>query len=70
LVAAVADALLEHRRLHPDLDPVRFGVARRLDDLAYGAGLWVGALRARTPRPLLPALRGIPRRPTPTKGTR
>lgn len=29
-------------------------VARRLDDLAYGAGLWAGALRARSVRALLP----------------
>ncbi|WP_377320347.1 mycofactocin biosynthesis glycosyltransferase MftF [Pimelobacter simplex] len=29
-------------------------VARRLDDLAYGAGLWAGAARARSPRALLP----------------
>jgi len=35
--------------------PVRFIVARRLDDLAYGAGLWWGALRSRSPRALLPA---------------
>ena len=30
-------------------------LARRLDDLAYGAGLWWGAARARDPRALLPA---------------
>jgi hypothetical protein len=30
-------------------------LARRLDDLAYGAGLWWGALRLRTVAPLLPA---------------
>lgn len=29
-------------------------VSRRLDDLAYGAGLWVGALRARSVAALLP----------------
>ena len=34
---------------------LRFAAARRLDDLAYGAGLWAGALRARDPRALLPA---------------
>ncbi|MEO5709668.1 MAG: mycofactocin biosynthesis glycosyltransferase MftF [Nocardioidaceae bacterium] len=60
VVAAVADALLDHRRLRPDLDPVRFGVARRLDDLAYGTGLWAGAVRARSPRALVPAFRGFP----------
>jgi mycofactocin system glycosyltransferase len=35
--------------------------ARRLDDLAYGAGLWFGALRARSARALLP--RWVVRRP-------
>jgi hypothetical protein len=35
--------------------PVRFAVARRLEDLAYGTGLWWGAARARDPRALLPA---------------
>ncbi len=58
-VAAVADALLERRRLQPDLDPVRFFVARRLDDLAYGTGLWAGAVRARSARALVPAFRGF-----------
>ena len=53
-VAAVADALgawWPHRRR---VGPVRFAVARRADDLAYGAGLWWGALRAREARALLP----------------
>jgi mycofactocin system glycosyltransferase len=60
LVAVVADGLLDHRRVRPDLDPVRYLVARRLDDLAYGAGLWCGAVRARSPRALVPAFRGSP----------
>ena len=29
-------------------------VGRRLDDLAYGAGLWFGTVRARAPRALMP----------------
>ena len=62
VVAAVGDALLDHRRKQPDLDPVRFAVARRLDDLAYGTGLWAGAVRARSPRALVPAFRGFPLR--------
>ncbi len=60
LVAAVADGLADHRRTAPRLDPVRYVVARRLDDLAYGAGVWWGAVRARSPRALLPRLRGFP----------
>ena len=55
LGVAIADALLAwwpHRRR---VGPVRFAVARRLEDLAYGAGLWWGALRARDVGALLPA---------------
>ena len=59
-VAVVGDALLDYRRKRPDLDPVRFAAARRLDDLAYGTGLWAGAVRARSPRALVPKFRGFP----------
>ncbi|WP_236830871.1 mycofactocin biosynthesis glycosyltransferase MftF [Blastococcus sp. KM273128] len=54
LAVAVGDALVgwwPHRRR---IGPVRHGLARRLDDLAYGAGLWAGAVRARDLRALLP----------------
>ncbi|NDK30210.1 mycofactocin biosynthesis glycosyltransferase MftF [Nesterenkonia haasae] len=54
LVAAVADAGWEYMRLKPRLDPFRFALARRLDDCAYGLGVWVGAWRARSIRSLLP----------------
>ena len=57
LAAAVVDGLLDHRRTRPDLDPVRYVLALRLDDLAYGAGLWAGALRSRSARALLPLWR-------------
>ena len=60
LVAAVADGLADHRRTAPRLDPVRYVVARRLDDLAYGAGVWWGAVQARSPGALLPRLQGFP----------
>ena len=61
--AAVVQGLLDHRRTRPALDPVRYVVALRLDDLAYGAGLWSGALRARSARALLPRWSGpAPRR--------
>ncbi|WP_222194666.1 mycofactocin biosynthesis glycosyltransferase MftF [Modestobacter italicus] len=56
-VAAVAagDAVLAwwpHRR---EIDLAAFAAGRRLEDLGYGAGLWAGALRARSVRALLPA---------------
>jgi mycofactocin system glycosyltransferase len=58
LAVAVLDGLADWRRTKPDLDPARYLVLRRLDDLAYGAGLWRGALRHRTTAPLRPSLRG------------
>lgn len=56
MLAAVADTAWEYARLLPRLDPFRFGLARRLDDLAYGAGVWWSSLRARSIRALLPAI--------------
>ena len=57
LVAAIVDITVEWGRTRPDLDPVRFGLLRRLDDLAYGGGLWFGVLRGRSPRALQPVIR-------------
>ena len=61
-VAAVAlvEGLVDWHRHRERDDRVRPGplghlVAHRLDDLAYGAGLWWGALRHRTTAPLRPA---------------
>lgn len=56
-VAAVADVALRYRQNEAKLDPVRFGVARRLDDLAYGAGVWFSAIRGRSIAALKPDLR-------------
>ena len=57
LLAGALDAALEYRRTRPDLDPIRFGIARRLDDLAYGGGVWFSALKGRSLRALLPIIR-------------
>ena len=65
LTAAVAQGLLDHRRTRPALDPVRYVVALRLDDLAYGAGLWTGAVRRRSVRALLPRWRSTLATPRP-----
>ena len=54
VVAALADATIEYIRLRPRLDPIRFTVARRLDDVAYGAGVWWSALRGRSTAALRP----------------
>lgn len=60
VAVAVAQGVLDwwrHRRRDPRVrpDPVTFVLARRLDDVAYGAGLWWGAWRNRTLAPLVPA---------------
>jgi mycofactocin system glycosyltransferase len=57
LVAAVGEGLADRRRVRSTQPAMAYVVAHRLDDLAYGAGLWWGVLRARSPRALLPVLR-------------
>lgn len=57
VLAGILDAAFEYRRLRPDLDPIRFGIARRMDDLAYGGGVWFSALKGRSVRALLPLIR-------------
>lgn len=51
LLVAMVDDLRWWRRA-PVLDPVRFLAARRLDDVAYGAGVWWGCLEQRSWEPL------------------
>jgi mycofactocin system glycosyltransferase len=58
-VAALAEGLADWAIHRGELDPARYVLLHRLDDLAYGAGLWWGALAHRTPAPLLPRLTGL-----------
>ena len=53
-------ALSDYARRRPELDPVRFGLARIADDVSYGAGVWASCLREGTVLPVRPA---ISRRP-------
>jgi len=46
----------------PGLDPVRFAAAHLADDVAYGAGVWAGSVRARTTVPVRPAIAWHPLR--------
>lgn len=60
LTAVLVDsgvAVWEHRRPADRLRPDVLLVGRRLDDLAYGAGLWWGSATAGTVGPLRPARR-------------
>ncbi len=52
----VVPALVDWWRARADLDAARFTALHVADDLAYGTGVWLGCLRARTLRPLLPAI--------------
>ncbi|MCI0158871.1 mycofactocin biosynthesis glycosyltransferase MftF [Leifsonia shinshuensis] len=63
LVSAALDAALEYRRTRPRLDFGRFALARRLDDLAYGFGVWKSAFTGRSLRALLPDIVRGRRRP-------
>jgi mycofactocin glycosyltransferase len=47
------------------LDPVRYVLGHLADDLAYGAGVWAGALRARSMAPVRPAIAWHPFRTGP-----
>ena len=63
--AAVVDALValaERGREAGRPNAGLFLFGRRLDDAAYGAGLWWGAIKARSPQALLPRRPSPPRR--------
>jgi hypothetical protein len=55
LSALLVDAVvaIQERDATARLSPLTLAAGRRLDDLAYGAGRWWGALKARSPRALL-----------------
>lgn len=55
VAVAAVDAAVAWWPQRTRVGPVRFAVGRRLEDLAYGAGLWAGALRARDLQALRPA---------------
>ncbi len=69
VVAGVAEALLDRHRHPGALGPVGHLLAHRLDDWAYGAGLWWGAVAHRTPGALWPAI-GTRHRPAGTSPAR
>lgn len=60
ILSCLVDAVWEYRRTRPELDFLRFAIARRLDDLAYGAGVWFSAIKGRSVKCLLPDIRKNP----------
>lgn len=53
----VTPPLVDWWRKRPDLDPLRWVLASVADQWAYGAGVWVGCIRAGSFRPLIPTVR-------------
>jgi hypothetical protein len=49
------------------LDPVRYVLGRLADDVAYGTGVWAGALRARSLAPVRPVIAWHPFRTSPAR---
>ncbi len=58
LVLVVVPPVVEWVRRRPDLGLPRWVAASVADDVAYGAGVWTGCVRARSFGPLLPAVGG------------
>ena len=56
VLSAAAEGFVDYRRSGTNLSPVAYLPIRWLDDLAYGAGVWAGAIRGRTAAPLIPRL--------------
>jgi mycofactocin glycosyltransferase len=56
IAVAVIEGLVDYRRSGSPLNPLIYLLIRRTDDVAYGAGLWHGAIRDRTVAPLIPRL--------------
>lgn len=56
LAVAVTDALLDYSRVQPQLDPIRYGAAKTLADIAYGSGVWLASIRGRTWTALTPQI--------------
>lgn len=61
-VAAVAPALTTWWATRPALDPLRWTAASVIDDASYATGVWLGCLRARSLRALVPDLTSWPGR--------
>jgi hypothetical protein len=58
---AVIGSAVEYTRTRPQLDPVFFVRTRRIEDLAYGAGVWWGAIKGRSAAARPPDSAGRPK---------
>jgi mycofactocin system glycosyltransferase len=55
--AMIAPVAWEWLRKRPDVDPLRYGALRLIEDAAYGSGVIESAIRRRTWAPLTPSIR-------------
>jgi len=55
-LALVLPALRDWAGQRDELDPLRYGAFHVADDVAYGAGVWAGCVRAGTAEPLVPRI--------------
>ncbi len=56
VAAGVIPPLVEWRSRRPGLDPVRYCALSLADQMAYGTGVWIGCIRLRSGRALVPSL--------------
>jgi hypothetical protein len=56
MVAAVLPNLMTWWSKKPDVDVVRYVMLRVADDVAYGTGVWKGAIKERSASALVPTL--------------
>ena len=64
-----AEPLSSWLKAAPPVDPMRWSALVIADDVAYGAGVWAGALSSRTLAPLLPGLRRLGEPPSISRST-
>jgi mycofactocin system glycosyltransferase len=65
-LAAAVNVVSSWSAEHPTLDPFRYGALRLADDIAYGAGVWVGSVHARRIDAIAPSFEAWPPRHTPS----
>ena len=65
-LAAAVNVATSWSAERPALDPVRYAALRVADDLAYGAGVWVGSARERRIDAIAPSFERWPPRDAPT----
>jgi mycofactocin glycosyltransferase len=69
LASAIIPNVADWRSKRPKLDPIRYVGIRLLDDAAYGAGVWAGALKLRSLRALKPDFTSWPGKSKPSSGS-